>query len=135
LASFPTVPVPLIRCHGLGWVYEIANVLSPYLQKVVAEMSNKERESGDVTTDFSKFSDTQFKKVVKLVGKSQGPFLLKQALIKHRKRHFWVELHGPCQMRIRQRGRSRRTSRSKFMNNVIFRTLSRATVSSRHVSW
>jgi hypothetical protein len=95
---------------GLGWVYEIANVLSAYLQKAVAERSNKEREAGGVVTDFSKFSEALLKKVVKLLGKSQGSFLLKQALIKHRIIHFWVELHRPCQMRIRQRGRSRRSS-------------------------
>ncbi len=38
---------------GLGWVYESANVLSSYLQKAVSEMSNKEREAGGVTTDFT----------------------------------------------------------------------------------
>jgi hypothetical protein len=70
---------------GLGWVYEIANVLSAYLQKAVAEVSNKEREAGIVVTDFSKFSEAQLKKVVKLLGKSQGSFLLKQDLIEHRK--------------------------------------------------
>jgi len=31
---------------GLGWVYEIANVLSAYLQKAVADMSKKDREAG-----------------------------------------------------------------------------------------
>jgi hypothetical protein len=70
---------------GLGWVYEIANVLSAYLQKAVAEMSDKEREAGGVAMDFSKFSGSQLKKVAKMIGKSQGSFLLKQALIKHRK--------------------------------------------------
>jgi hypothetical protein len=43
---------------GLGWVYEIANVLSVYLQKAVAEMSKKDQEAGDIATDFAKFSDT-----------------------------------------------------------------------------
>ena len=47
---------------GLGWVYESANVLSAYLQKAETcslltcrkyEMSNKEREAGGVTTDFT----------------------------------------------------------------------------------
>ena len=83
---------------GLGWVYEIANVLSAYLQKAVAEMSNKEREAGGVATDFSKFSEAQLKKVVKLLEKSQGSFLLKQALIKHRKDTFgsnYVD-HAKC---------------------------------------
>ena len=53
---------------GLGWVYEIANVLSVYLQKTVADMSNKEQEAGDVVMDFSKFSETQIKKVMKVLG-------------------------------------------------------------------
>jgi hypothetical protein len=60
-------------------------VISVYLQQTVAEMSNKEREAGGVATDFSKFSEEQLKKVVKALGKSQGTFLLKQDLIKHRK--------------------------------------------------
>ena len=70
---------------GLGWIYEIANVLSTYLQKTVADMSNKKREAGGVAMDFSKFSEAQLKKLAKPLGKSQGSFLLKQALIKHRK--------------------------------------------------
>ncbi len=60
---------------GLGWVYEITNVLSTYLQKTVTDMSNKEREDGDVTMDFSKFSEVQLKKVAKSLGKSKGSFL------------------------------------------------------------
>ena len=69
------------HCHssddlGLGWVYEIANVLSAYLQKSVAEMSNKQREAGGIAMDFSKFSETQLKKVATMLGKSQGSFLL-----------------------------------------------------------
>jgi hypothetical protein len=47
---------------GLGWVYEIANVLSAYLQKTVAEMSKKDREAGGIVTDFAKFSDAQLKR-------------------------------------------------------------------------
>jgi hypothetical protein len=47
---------------GLGLVYEIANVISVYLQKSVAEMSNKQREVGDVVMDFSKFSEVHLKK-------------------------------------------------------------------------
>jgi hypothetical protein len=62
---------------GLGWVYEIANVLSSYLQKEVVEMSKKDRESGVIVTDFAKFSDTQLKKVAIVLSKSQGSFLLK----------------------------------------------------------
>jgi hypothetical protein len=83
---------------GLGWVYEIANVLSAYLQKAVAEMSNKEREAGGVATDFSKFFEAQLKKVTKALGKSQGSFLLKQALIKHRKDTFGSNYmdHAKC---------------------------------------
>ena len=73
---------------GLGWVYEIANVLSAYLQKLVAEMSNKQREAGGVVMDFSKFSEAQLKKVATMLGKSQGSFLLKQVLIKHHKDTF-----------------------------------------------
>jgi hypothetical protein len=46
---------------GLGWVYEISNVLSAYLQKAVAEMSKKDREAGGIVTDFSKFSVAQLK--------------------------------------------------------------------------
>jgi hypothetical protein len=49
-------------CMGLGWVYEIANVLSAYLQKTVAEMSKKDREAGGIVTDFAKFSDAQLKR-------------------------------------------------------------------------
>ena len=89
---------------GLGWIYEIANVLSAYLQKAVAEMSKKDREVGGIVTDFAKFSDAQLKKVVIVVGKSQGSFLLKQALIKHHK--------------------------DTFGSNYMERTLSRAIVSS-----
>jgi hypothetical protein len=62
---------------GLGWVYEIANVFSPYLQKAVAEMLKKDREAGGIVTDFAKFSDTQLKKVVIVLSKSPGSFLLK----------------------------------------------------------
>ena len=46
---------------GLGWIYESANVLSAYLQKLVAAMSNKEREAGGIPTDFTKFTDSQLK--------------------------------------------------------------------------
>ena len=60
---------------GLGWIYEIANVLSTYLQKTVADMSNKEQEVGGVSMDFSKFSEAHLKKVAKPLGKSQGSFL------------------------------------------------------------
>ena len=83
---------------GLGWVYEIANVLSAYLQKSVAEMSNKQREAGGIAMDFSKFSETQLKKVATMLGKSQGSFLLKQALIKHRKDTFGSNYmdHAKC---------------------------------------
>jgi hypothetical protein len=73
---------------GLGCVYEIGNVLSAYLQKSVAEMSKKDREAGGIVTDFAKFSDAQLKKVVIVVSKSPGSFLLKQALIKHHKDTF-----------------------------------------------
>ena len=73
---------------GLGWVYESADVLSAYLQKAVAEMSNKEREAGGVTTDFTQFSEAQLKKVAKTLGKTQGDFLLEQTLIKHREDTF-----------------------------------------------
>jgi hypothetical protein len=87
---------------GLGWIYEIANVLSAYLQKTVADMSNKEREAGDVAMekamDFSKVSEAQLKKLAKPLGKSQGSFLLKQALIKHRKDTFGSNYmdHAKC---------------------------------------
>jgi hypothetical protein len=57
---------------GLGWVYEIANVRSSYLQKTVSEMSKKDREAGNITTDFAKFSDTHLKRVVIVLSKSQG---------------------------------------------------------------
>ncbi len=94
-------------CHvsdgmGLGWVYETANVFSSYLQKAVAEMSNQVREAGGIVMDFTKIPEAHLKKVVKLLGKSQGSFLLKEV--------------------------------SKPMNNVILRTLSRATVSSLYSS-
>jgi hypothetical protein len=83
---------------GLGWVYEFANVLSAYLQKAVAEMPNKEREAGGVAMDFSNFSGSQLKKVAKMLGKSQGSFLLKQALIKYRKDTFGSNYmdHAKC---------------------------------------
>jgi hypothetical protein len=100
---------------GLGWIYEIANVLSAYLQKTVADMSKKDREAGGVAMDFSKFSEAQLKKLAKPLDKSQGSFLLKQALIKHRKDTFGsnymehakcgyataedlVEAHGQCDL-------------------------------------
>ena len=57
---------------GLGWVYEIGNVLSGYLQKAVSEMSKKDREAGGIVTDFAKFSDAQLKKVAIVLSKSQG---------------------------------------------------------------
>ncbi len=71
---------------GLGWIYEIVNVLSAYLQKTVADMSqsNKDREAGGVDMDFSKFSEDQVKKLSKPLGKSQGSFLLNQSLSKNR---------------------------------------------------
>jgi hypothetical protein len=71
---------------GLGWIYEIVNVLSAYLQKTVADMSqsNKDREAGGVDMDFSKFSEDQVKKLAKPLGKSQGSFLLNQSLSKNR---------------------------------------------------
>ena len=83
---------------GLGWVYEIGNVLSAYLQKAVAEMSKKDREAGGIVTDFARFSDAQLKKVATVLGKSQGSFLLKQALIKHRKDTFGSNYmdHAKC---------------------------------------
>jgi hypothetical protein len=83
---------------GLGWVYEIANVFSVYLQKKVVDMSNKEREDGGVVMDFSKFSETQLKKVAKTLGKSQGSFLLQQVLIKFRKDTFGSNYmdHAKC---------------------------------------
>jgi len=83
---------------GLGRVYEIANVLSAYLQKAVAEMSKKDREAGGIVTDFAKFSDAQLKKVAMVVSKRQGSFLLKQALIKHRKDTFGSNYmdHAKC---------------------------------------
>jgi hypothetical protein len=56
-------------------------VLSDYLQKAVAEMSKKDREAGDIVTDFAKFSDAQRKKVAIVI--------------------YGVELHGPFQMWIR----------------------------------
>ncbi len=67
---------------GLGWIYESANVLSVYLQKLVAAMTNKEREAGGIPTDFTKFTDSQLKKVKASLSKSQGVFLLKKTLIK-----------------------------------------------------
>ena len=57
---------------GLGWIYEIANVLSAYLQKTVADMSNKEREAGGVAMDFSKFSEAQLKKLAKPLDRQAG---------------------------------------------------------------
>jgi hypothetical protein len=76
----------------------MTNVLSAYLQKAVAEMPNKEREAGGVAMDFSKFSESQLKKVAKMLGKSQGSFALKQALIKHRKDTFGSNYmdHAKC---------------------------------------
>ena len=62
---------------GLGWVYEIANVIFDYLQKAVAKMLKKDREAGGIVTDFEKFSDTQLKKVAIVLSKRQGSFLLK----------------------------------------------------------
>ncbi len=113
---------------GLGWVYELANVLSAYLQTAVAEMSNKEREAGEVATDCAKFSEAQLKKVAKALGKSQGSFLLKQVLIKHRKDTFGSN-RGSTWTMPNEDTPTRKIS-SKLMNNVISRTLSRATVSS-----
>ena len=48
--------------------------------------------------DFSKFSEAQLKKVAKALGKSQGSFLLKEALIKHRKDTFGSNYmdHAKC---------------------------------------
>ena len=85
---------------GLGWVYEITNVLSAYLQKVVPEMSKKDREAGGIVTDFSKNVGT-------VLSKSQGSFLLMNP---HQtsQRYLWVKLHGPCQMWIQRRGRAYR---------------------------
>ena len=108
-----------------GELYEIANVISTYLQKAVAEMSNKEREAGVVVTDFSKFSEAQFKKVVKLLGKSQGSFLYKDPSSNVAK-----TLLGRTTWTMPNEDTMKRKIPSKFMNNVISRTLSRATVSS-----
>lgn len=83
---------------GLGWIYESANVLSAYLQKLVEAMSNKEREAGGIPTDFTKFTDSQLKKVKAALSKSQGAFLLKQTLIKNRKDTFGSNYmdHAKC---------------------------------------
>ncbi len=83
---------------GLGWAYEIANVLSAYLQKAVTEMSKEDREAGGIVTDFSKFSVAQLKNVATMLSKSQGSFLLEQALIKHRKDTFGSNYmdHAKC---------------------------------------
>ena len=59
---------------GLGWIYESANVLSAYLQKLVAAMSNKEREAGGIPTDFTKFTDSQLKKVKAALSKKSACF-------------------------------------------------------------
>ena len=76
---------------------ESSNVLSDYLEKAVAEMSNKEREDGGVATDFTKFSEAQLKKVARALGKSQGVFLLIQELIKHHKNTFGSNMdHAKC---------------------------------------
>ena len=82
-------------CHecdvkGLGWIYESVNVFSGYLQKLVVAMTNKERETGVIPTDVTKFSDSQLKKVKSLtvLDKSQGVFLLKEDLIKNHKDNF-----------------------------------------------
>ena len=61
---------------GMGWVYETVDVFSTYLQEEVAEMSNKERESRGVVMDFTKIPESQLKKVVKLLEKSQCLFNL-----------------------------------------------------------
>ena len=87
-------------CHssddmGLGWVYKIANVLSVYLQKTVADMSNKEQEAVVVVMDFSKFSEAQQKQVAKALGKRKSSFL---GLIKYRKDTFGSNYmdHAKC---------------------------------------
>ncbi len=43
----------------------------------VSEMSKKDREARGIVTDVAKFSDAQRKKVVIVLSKNQGSFLLK----------------------------------------------------------
>jgi hypothetical protein len=43
----------------MAWDWGGYKKLSAYLQKSVSEMSNEQREAGDVTMDFSKFSEAQ----------------------------------------------------------------------------
>ena len=51
-------------------------------------MSNKERDTGGITTDFTKFSESHLKKIAQTLGKNQGTFLLHQSLINHHKDTF-----------------------------------------------
>ena len=51
-------------------------------------MTNIERKAGGIPTDFTKFSDSQLKKVKATLDKGQGAFLLKQTLIKNHKDTF-----------------------------------------------
>ena len=51
-------------------------MLSAYLQKAVAEMSNKEREAGGVATDFTKFSEAQLNMLRKRLEKAKVLFYL-----------------------------------------------------------
>ena len=91
---------------GMGWIYEIANVLSAYLQKAVAEMSKKDREAGGIVTDFSKFSVAQLKKRWNHTIKKPRIFPTQASPHQVSQRYLWVKLHGPCQMWIQRRGRA-----------------------------
>jgi hypothetical protein len=111
---------------GLGWVYEIVNVLSTYLQKKVPEMSKKDRETGDIATDFEKFSDAQLKMVVIVLSKSQGSFLLSNPSSIIAKTRL-----GRATWTMSNVDTVKRKILPKTMNNVILHTSSRLNVCER----
>ena len=52
------------------------------MERSKAAMSNKHKEAGGMTTDFTKFPDAEIRKVRQGLLKSQGVFLLEQVLVK-----------------------------------------------------
>ena len=50
-----------LECEGkgLGWIYETTNVFCTHLQNIAVVTSNKQRETGDIATYFTKFSDVE----------------------------------------------------------------------------
>jgi len=82
-----------------GWLIEGANVLSDHLQVIVAATTaTSKRTTGDMSTDFSKFSKPGLDEVAKKLKDSQAQFQLKFTCIKNKKDTFGAHFMDHEQM-------------------------------------